>query len=144
MQWWAWITIGAILLGVELAFIDAQFYLLFIGISGMLVGLLKATGLLGGEWLEWAAFTVISLTLVLGFRKPIYGMLKRKLPESKIGPAGDVLICPSELPPGASCRLEYRGSSWSVLNNGSLSIPAGAKARIDRVDGLTLVVHGDA
>lgn len=144
MQWWAWITIGAILLGVELAFIDAQFYLLFLGISGLLVGLLKAAGLLGGEWLEWLTFALVAVILLFGFRKPIYQMLKRNLPDTKIGPAGDVLICPAELPPGGSCRLEYRGSSWSVRNSGSQPILAGAKARIDRVDGLTLVVRGDA
>ena len=31
MQWWGWIAVGVILLGAELAFVDAQFYLVFIG-----------------------------------------------------------------------------------------------------------------
>jgi membrane protein implicated in regulation of membrane protease activity len=38
--------------------------------------------------------------------------------------------------------LEYRGSSWSAINGGKAVIEAGSSARIDRVEGLTLVVHG--
>ncbi len=38
MQWWAWIAVGAILLGSELALVDAQFYLVFIGASALVVG----------------------------------------------------------------------------------------------------------
>jgi len=30
MEWWAWIAVGAILLVSELAFVDAQFYLVFV------------------------------------------------------------------------------------------------------------------
>ena len=35
MEWWAWIAAGAILLGSELAFVDAQFYLVFVGASAL-------------------------------------------------------------------------------------------------------------
>ena len=70
--------------------------------------------------------------------------MRRKLPAMKGGPAGEIITLPTELSPGETCRLEYRGGSWSAVNGGKAAIPAGAKARIDRVDGLTLVVHGDA
>ena len=33
MPWWGWITIGAILLGSEMLLIDAQFYLVFLGLA---------------------------------------------------------------------------------------------------------------
>ena len=55
-----------------------------------------------------------------------------------------MVTLPAALPPGETCRLEYRGSSWSAINGGQAEIAAGAHARIERVDGLTLVVHGDA
>jgi membrane protein implicated in regulation of membrane protease activity len=60
------------------------------------------------------------------------------------GPAGEIITIPTVLAPGESCRLEYRGSSWSAVNGGGSIIPAGAPARIARVDGLTLVVHPNA
>jgi len=39
MTWWGWVIAGAILLGAELSFVSAQFYLVFIGSAAILVGL---------------------------------------------------------------------------------------------------------
>ena len=144
MQWWAWIAVGAILLGSELAFVDAQFYLVFVGTSAFIVGMLQLTGLGMPEWLQWLVFAALAATSVFTFRRRIYERMRRKLPAMKGGPAGEIITLPTELSPGETCRLEYRGGSWSAVNGGKAAIPAGAKARIDRVDGLTLVVHGDA
>jgi membrane protein implicated in regulation of membrane protease activity len=60
------------------------------------------------------------------------------------GPVGEIVVLPVDLPPGEACRVEFRGSSWSAVNGGPLLIPAGERARIGRVDGLTLVVHGES
>jgi membrane protein implicated in regulation of membrane protease activity len=144
MQWWAWIAVGAILLGSELAFVDAQFYLVFVGASAFAVGMLQLTGLEMPEWLQWLVFAVLAATSVFTFRQRIYERMRRKLPAMKGGPAGEIITLPTELSPGETCRLEYRGGSWSAINGGKSPIPAGSRARIDRVDGLTLVVHGDA
>ena len=143
MEWWAWIAVGAILLGSELAFVDAQFYLVFVGASAFAVGMLQLTGLGMPVWLQWLIFAALALTSLIIFRRRIYGRMRRKLPPLKGGPAGEVVTLPADLPPGESCRLEYRGCSWSALNGGKTAIAAGAKARIERVDGLTLVVHGE-
>ena len=144
MEWWAWILVGAILLGSELAFVDAQFYLVFIGASAFVVGMLQLTGLGMPEWLQWLVFAVLAATSVFTFRRRIYERMRRKLPALKGGPAGEIVTLPTGLSPGETCRLEYRGGSWSATNGGKAAIPAGARARIDRVEGLTLVVHGDA
>jgi membrane protein implicated in regulation of membrane protease activity len=144
MEWWAWIAVGAILLGSELAFVDAQFYLVFVGASAFVVGMLQLIGLGMPAWLQWLAFAALAATSVFTFRRQIYDRMRRKLPAMKGGPAGETITLPIALPPGESCRLEYRGGSWSAVNGGHAEIAAGAKARIARVDGLTLVVHGDA
>ncbi len=143
MQWWAWIAVGAILLGAELAFVDAQFYLVFVGSSALLVGLLQLAGLGLAQWLQWLIFAAFAAASMLTFRRRIYERMRRGLPAMKGGPAGEMVTLPEALPPGGSCRLEFRGSSWSAINGGTTLIPAGAAARIRRVDGLTLVVHGD-
>ena len=52
MQWWAWIAVGAILLVSELAFIDAQFYLVFVGASALVVGFLALAGIADAVWLQ--------------------------------------------------------------------------------------------
>jgi membrane protein implicated in regulation of membrane protease activity len=143
MQWWAWIAVGAILLGSELAFVDAQFYLVFVGASAFVVGLLQLTGLGLATWLQWLIFAVLAATSMLTFRRRIYERMRRGLPAMKGGPAGEIVTLPIALPPGETCRLEYRGGSWSAVNGGHAEIAAGARARIARVDGLTLVVHGE-
>jgi membrane protein implicated in regulation of membrane protease activity len=144
MEWWAWIAVGAILLGSELAFVDAQFYLVFIGASAFVVGMLQLTGLNMPVWLQWLIFAALAAASLIVFRRRIYDRMRRKLPPLKGGPAGEIVTLPADLPPGESCRLEYRGCSWSAVNGGQAAIAAGAKARIDRVDGLTLVVHGES
>jgi|SRR5580658_10530382 membrane protein implicated in regulation of membrane protease activity len=142
MQWWAWIIVGAILLGAELAFVNAQFYLVFVGAAALLVGLLCLVVLNLAVWLQWLLFIVLALGSLIFFRRRIYERLRPKLPGMKQVPGGDTVLLPEALPPGETCRLEYRGSSWSAVNAGESVIPAGARARIERIDGLTLVVRG--
>jgi membrane protein implicated in regulation of membrane protease activity len=80
---------------------------------------------------------------MLAFRKQIYEKMRRSLPPMRSGPAGESVTLPTVLLPGETCRLEYRGSSWSAVNGGKSVIEAGSNARIDRVDGLTLVIRGE-
>jgi membrane protein implicated in regulation of membrane protease activity len=143
MEWWAWIAVGAILLVSELAFVDAQFYLVFVGASALVVGFLDLSGLLPAVWMQWLLFAVLAVFSMVAFRRRIYERMRRKLPTMKQGPAGETVVLPAELRPGESCRLEYCGSSWDAVNGGKIAIAAGQRARIGRVDGLTLVLHGE-
>jgi inner membrane protein len=144
MQWWAWIAVGAILLGSELAFVDAQFYLVFIGSAALIVGFLDLVGLHFADWLQWLLFALLVALSMVGFRRRIYERMRRHLPTVGTGPQGETVILPAALPPGETCRLEFRGSSWSALNGGESVIAAGERARIKRIDGLTLVVQADS
>jgi hypothetical protein len=143
MEWWAWIAVGAVLLGSELGFVDAQFYLVFVGASALVVGLLDLSGLLSAVWMQWLLFAVLAVFSMVTFRRRIYESMRRKLPAMKQGPAGETVVLPAALRPGETCRLEYCGSSWNAVNGGESPIAAGQRARIDRVNGLTLVVHGE-
>jgi membrane protein implicated in regulation of membrane protease activity len=143
MEWWAWIAVGAVLLGSELGFVDAQFYLVFVGASALVVGLLDLAGLLPAVWMQWLLFAVLAAFSMVTFRRRIYDRMRRKLPVMKQGPVGEIVVLSAALPPGETCRLEYCGSSWNAVNGGSSPIAAGGRARIDRVNGLTLVVHGE-
>jgi membrane protein implicated in regulation of membrane protease activity len=144
MEWWAWIAVGAVLLVSELGFVDAQFYLVFVGASALVVGLLDLAGLLPAVWMQWLLFAVLAVFTMVTFRRRIYARMRRKLPDMKHGPVGESVVLPTSLPPGETCRLEYCGSSWNAVNGGKSAIAAGQRARIDRVNGLTLVVHGES
>ena len=143
MDWWAWIAVGAVLLGSELGFVDAQFYLVFVGGSALVVGFLDLAGLLPAVWMQWLLFAALAAFSMVTFRRRIYDRLRRKLPDMKQGPVGATVVLTAALPPGETCRLEYCGSSWNAVNGGKSPIAAGQRARIDRVNGLTLVVHGE-
>jgi len=143
VNWWAWIAVGAILLGAEMTLVNAQFYFVFVGASAFVVGALVLAGIVRAEWLQWLVFLVLALSTMLTFRRRIYERMRRSLPQLKGGPAGETIVVPAALAPGEACRLEYRGSSWSAVNGGRAAIAAGAPARIARVDGLTLILHGE-
>ena len=143
MQWWAWIVVGAILLAAELTVVDAQFYLVFVGLAALIVGCLEFLGLALAPWLQWAAFAVLAAVSMLAFRRRIYGRLRRDLPVMGQGPAGETLTLVHALPSGMSCRVEFRGTSWSAQNQGPVGIAAGARARIERIEGLTLILRAE-
>jgi inner membrane protein len=144
MQWWAWIAVGAVLLVLELTLIAADFYLVFLGVAALVIGMLTLTGFLAAAWLQWLVFAALAAFFMVTFRRWVYEKLRRKMPVVNSGPVGQTLVLSAELKPGESCRLEYCGSSWSAINGGASPIVAGARARIERVDGLTLVVHGES
>jgi hypothetical protein len=141
MPWWGWCVIGTLLLGAELFAIDAQFYLIFIGVGAIVVGLLGLSGIEMPIWLQWLSFAVLSLLAMVTVRRQLYEKLRTR-------PFGNVdtdidrpVLIPEELAPGRSGRVEYRGSGWTALNVGDQVIPANSEVRIESVDGLTLNVR---
>jgi membrane protein implicated in regulation of membrane protease activity len=141
MSWWGWIVAGAILLGAELAFVSAEFYLVFVGTAAIVVGL--TTGLIYplAEWAQWAVFAVLAIVLMVSFRRTVYRYFRGHSPPVQTGPASGVMTLPVTLAPGESCRAEHGGTFWTVCNDSDTPIPSGASARIARIHGLTLLVR---
>ncbi|MFZ0500619.1 MAG: NfeD family protein [Steroidobacteraceae bacterium] len=131
---------GVILFGAELAFIDAQFYLVFVGSAAIIVGLLVAS-MAVENWAQWALFALLSIGSMTLFRGRIYRRLRGHPPEVHAGPIGGVLILPMALAPGESCKAEHAGSFWTVQNDSTVPLPSGARVRIVRVQGLSLLVQ---
>src|SRR6202521_4876145 len=92
MQWWAWIAVGAVLLGSELAFVDAQFYLVFVGAAALVVGFLSLARADLAVWLQWLIFAALAVSSMVGFRRRIYERMRRNLPIMRRRPAGGPLI----------------------------------------------------
>jgi inner membrane protein len=143
MQWWGWVVAGTIMLGAELAFIDAQFYLVFTGAAAIIVGLIAAVMPEFSPPAQWAGFALLAVISMVAFRNRVYRRLRGNLPEVRTGPAGTVLTLASALAPGESARIEHGGSSWTVRNDSDGPIAAGARARVVQVHGLTLLVQPD-
>ncbi len=136
-------VIGAVLLGAEMFAIDAQFYLVFIGVSAALVGL---AGLLGVDmvlWVQWAMFGALSLISMFTFRRQLYEKIRGNVEGFRGSLAGDSVKVIEDLAAGSETRLEYRGTKWTVRNSGSSTIAGGSRAKVIKVDGLTLYIEAE-
>ncbi len=135
--------LGAFLAGAEMFAIDAQFYLIFLGLSAAIVGLLAWAGIVNPEWAQWLTFATLSLVSMFTFRKAIYVQMRGTVPGFKEGVAGEYLVVPDDLAPGKRTRASFRGTDWTVVNAGDVDLAAGARAKIVRSEGLTLHIIGD-
>ena len=134
---------GRGLLAVELLAIDAQFYLVFLGISAALVGLASLLGIVMPEWAQWLAFAIMALTSFFTFRKSLYQKIHGGVVGYRENLAGESIIVNRDLAPGAEGRVEYRGTNWTARNVGSTPIASGARVVVVKADGLTLHVTAE-
>jgi membrane protein implicated in regulation of membrane protease activity len=136
--------LGAVLFGAEMVAIDAQFYLVFLGLSAAVVGFAGLAGLAMPEWAQWLLFAALSLISMFTFRRRLYNKIRGGAPGFRDGVAGDYLVVTQDLAVGAQARASFRGSDWTIVNDGAASIVAGTRARIARSEGVTLYVSDDS
>jgi membrane protein implicated in regulation of membrane protease activity len=142
VTWWGWIIAGAILLGAELTFVNAQFYLVFVGSAAILVGIATVVAPLAA-WVQWGLFAVFALVSMVIFRSRVYENFHRAMPQVSAGPAGGLITLQVPLGAGETCQAEYGGTFWTVCNDSDTTIPSGSRARIAGVRDLTLLVKPD-
>lgn len=142
MPWWGWVTIGAMLLIAEMTIVDLEFYLVFLGISALLVGMLDLATIELPFWMQWVVFAVLAVVSLVVFRHRVYAKL-RPPPEGavQIGVVGDRATAIDAIAPGSTGSVTLRGSNWTGINRGSTVIPAGATCRVERSEGLVLDVR---
>ncbi len=141
MAWWIWMIVGLALLSLEMFAIDAQFYLVFLGLGAMIVGLLEMTGIGMPEWMQWTLFGALSLILMFTIRRQLYEKLRgQAIGYSNLDPDETVEVG-EDLPPGESCRTEFRGTQWTATNIGTSTIASGESAVIDSIDGVNLRIR---
>ncbi len=142
MPWWGWIIFGALLLGSELMFIDAAFYLVFIGLAAIITGLAGLLGMSLEYWVQWILFAGLSLVAMVLFRRQLYKKLRGGNSTGyQTGPAGETVKLEQDLAPGDRARISYRGTTWTILNMGTEVMSKGENVRIHSVDGLTLKIE---
>jgi membrane protein implicated in regulation of membrane protease activity len=143
MPWWAWILSGLVLLGLELAL--GTFYLVFLGIAAIVVGLLAMFGASGPLWLEWLLFIGFSGALVLLLRKPLLGKFVIQSDTRDMDTlVGVTAVAVESIAPGGIGKVEMRGTIWTAHNNGTAALVPGQRCRVERVQGLSLWVQSEA
>ncbi len=142
MPWWGWMVTGTLLLGAEMLGVSAQFYLVFVGAAAIVVGLLGMAAVPLPEWAQWLIFAALALSCMALFRARLYNKFKAnvgQVEERLI--MGDLIVVPERLAAGATCRVEYRGTSWSARNTDEAPIEAGSEAEVWETAGLTLHIR---
>jgi len=142
MPWWGWLVIAALSLAIEMFVLDAQFYLVFFGISAAIVGVLGLSGVELPDWGQWLLLSVLAVVSMITFRRRLYQMVRGRTGhvEERLN-VGDRVIVPVRLEPSQTCRVDYRGSSWTARNVDERPIEAGREAVIASIDGLVLLVR---
>ena len=144
MPWWGWITIGALLLVAEMTLVDLEFYLVFLGASALLTGLLVLGGISLPFWAQWLIFAVVAGGSLILFRQAVYNKLRpppgEEIPE---GVDGERATATATIDAGKIGPVSLRGTTWSAHNVGSSPIAKGEGCRVVDAQGLTLEVQAE-
>lgn len=140
MAWWFWIALGAVLLAAEVI-ISTDFYLVFIGLAGLVVGLLALAGVDLPAWGQWLLFAVIAVFGLVFYRRRLRSRLMKADRDMPPELEGEVGNSRGDLAAGARGRIDLRGSEWDARNEGPGDLSAGERCVVVRVDGLTLHVR---
>ena len=143
MIWWVWLLIGLGLLALEMA-TPGGFYVLFFGIAALLVGALGGLGWVERPIAQWVLFSTLSIASLALFRRRLQAMFSSASKRDAIDNLqGEVAVLAEDLAPGAIGKAELRGTAWSARNIDSRALRAGARCRVERAEGLTLLVRGE-
>ena len=147
MVWWSWVVIGLALMMLELAFIDAAFYLVFVGVAALATGIIGFVGTALPAWalpvwLQWLTFSVAAILATVLFRQKLYTLMRGDpigFEDQVDGRHVDVL---EPVDAGEQTRVEFRGSRWTAVNVSDRALKAGEQAVIVRAEGSLLEVRG--
>jgi membrane protein implicated in regulation of membrane protease activity len=139
--WWHWIVLGLVLALAELA-AAGGFYIIFFGISALIVGLLASVGLAGPAWMQIVLFSVLSVGSLVAFRARLLKWLQVDPQAPGVDAiVGEIAVATEDLPPGGIGKVELRGSAWTARNTTGIPVVRGTRCRVIRIDGLTVHVE---
>ena len=140
MAWWIWIIAGCALLVIELAIIDAAFYLVLIGAASVIVGFTSLFMPDISPAVQITGFAILSIFFAVFLRKTLYNKIRGAKGYSRRIIGSEVKV-KNQVPPNGRTRVEYRGADWDAVNIGQVPIEAGSTARIAGEDGIELKIE---
>ncbi len=140
MAWWMWVLLGLALLAVEMA-TPGGLFALFFGVGALCVAPLAYAGV--GAAAQWFAFTALSLVLLATLRRTLQERLLRRVGPPVDTLVGEEVVLLGDLPPGGETKAELRGTPWSARAAAGVTMKAGQRGRVERVDGLVLYIRAE-
>ena len=141
IAWWHWLALGLILIALELA-ASGGFYIIFFGVSAIVIAILNLAGLGGPFWVQLVLFSILAVGSLLVFRNPLLRWLKLDRPGVDVDSIVGGLAVPLEdIAPGAVGRAELRGTVWSARNRGTRPVSRGERCRVVTIDQLMILIE---
>ena len=131
-----WAVLGIILVVAEI--FTSTFVLLFLGVSAIIVAIIKFFGL-SHLAAELIIFAILSLTGILFFRKKFVAGLQVKGNFSIDGE--QKLVLTTAIPANSSASVDYQGTTWTAVNESDEDYAKGRTVIIDRTEGVKLVLR---
>lgn len=138
------LIMGVLLLVVEVMFFGfATFFLLFIGISCLIAGLLMSFSVIPDTALSaLSSVSVFSIIIAFGFWKPLKKLQKPDdNNEIEVGLVGHKFILTSDVSPNKSIDYKYSGVNWIVKS--LEEIDAGQSVKVIKLEVGVLLVAKD-
>ncbi len=138
VAWWVWLVFGIITLSAE-TLTPGGFYLMFVGAAAIVTGALAPV--IHTAWIEMLLFAFLSIFSIAVFRRPLARKVARSTPKADVqefvGETGRAL---ETIAPGATGKVELRGSTWQARNDGTAPLETNAACIVAARDGLKFIV----
>ena len=143
MVWWHWIVIGFVLAAAELV-TPGSFYMLFLGLAGLIVGAILGIGVPMVTWIQVVVFCIISFGMLALFRWKVQKRLMRRPSSAELTQvpemAGEIAIPLEDIDVDTIGKVELRGTSWTARPTVE-AVRKGQRCSVVRVEGLTLCIR---
>ena len=142
---WTFLGGGAVLMLAEAALPGGVSF--FLGLSGMLVAVLRVLGILDNPFVAVIVWSFLSLGLVVALRplatRYFGGDTRRQMTNEDVDALDEVVTVIEETGGlGREGRIRFRGSEWRArVPEEGQTLPPGSEARIVYRDNLTWVVE---
>jgi membrane protein implicated in regulation of membrane protease activity len=139
MEWWVWMLLGLLMFVTELV-TPGGFYFMFFGIGAVIVGTLAGLNAAGPLWLQFILFSALSVVSLWLFRGKLLQLTRGKPALDVDSMVGETAVASDDIGVNGFGKVEMRGTSWNARNVGDKPLRRSDRARVERVEGLTLLV----
>lgn len=141
MGWWIWLVLGLLLVAGEML-MPTDFFLMFFGVGALAASVTTAIGLTPGAISQSVVFVLVAVVSLLTLRGRLRNLLHRDMPDRGVDSlVGEIATAVDEIPAHGMGKVILRGSPWNARNPDAESIGKEARVRVEKVEGITLVVR---
>jgi inner membrane protein len=116
----------------------------FFGVGAIIVGILAGFEAAGPPWFQYILFSVVSVIALWLFREKLLQLTRPAPSEGVDKLVGEIAVSLEDIPVNGIGKAEMRGTSWTARNIGDKPLARGQRTKVERVEGLTLVVRAES